>query len=118
MLAAMLPQGASPVVVAQVRRRSSLLRLNLRAEAVQLPEPARASLANSADVDHIMAEDLEEDPAAAAAVVAAAAMAATAATAAETTAVTAAETTTRATTSSTWRTATARPGTAPATDAS
>ena len=116
-LAAMLPQGASPVVVAQVRRRSSLLRLNLRAEAVQLPEPARASSANSAGVDLIMAEDLEEDTAAAA-VVAAAAMEVMAATAAETTAVTAAETTTRATTSSTWRTATARPGTAPATDAS
>ena len=118
MLAAMLPQGASPVV-AQVRRRSSRLRLNLRAEAVQPMEGAQASLANSADEYLIMAEDLEEDlAAAAAAVVAAAAMAATAATAAETTAVTAAETTTRATTSSTWRTATARPGTAPATDAS
>ena len=70
-----------------MRRRSSLLRLNLRAEAVQLPEPARASLANSAGVDLIMAEDLEEDLAAAAAVAAAvavvAAAAATAATAAE-----------------------------------
>ena len=88
-------------------------------EAVQLLELARASLANShADRDLIVAEDLEEDPAAAAAAVAAAAMAVMAATAAEATAVTAAETTTRATTSSTWQTATARPGTAPATDAS
>ena len=84
-------------------------------EAVQLMEDARASLASSADEEPIMAEDLEEDLAAAAA---AAAVAATAATAAETTAVTAAETTTRATTSSTWQTATARPGTVPATDAS
>ena len=130
LLAAMLPQGASPVV-AQVRRRSSRLRLNLRAEArlrqparillveaVQLMEDAQVSLATSADGDLIMAEDLEEDTAAAAAVVAAAAMAVMAATAAEATAVTAAETTTRATTSSTWQTATARPGTAPATDAS
>ena len=115
----------------RVLQCSSLLRLNPRAEArlrqparillveaVQLMEDAQVSLANSADGGLIMAEDLEEDlAAAAAAVVAAAAMAATAATAAETTAVTAAETTTRATTSSTWRTATARPGTAPATDA-
>ena len=115
------------LLVAQVRRRSSLLRLNLRAEAwprrparillvdslveaVQLMEDARASLASSADEDPIMAEDLEEDLAAAAA---AAAVAATAATAA-----TAAGTTTRAPTSSTWQTATARPGTVPATDAS
>ena len=101
----------------------SLLRLNPRAEArlrqparillveaVQLMEGAQVSLANSADGDLIMAEDLEEDLAAAAA---AAAVAATAATAA-----TAAGTTTRAPTSSTWQTATARPGTAPATDAS
>ena len=96
----------------------SLLRLNLRAEA-RLRQPARilladmegaqVSLANSADGDLIMAEDLEEDLAAAAA----AAVAATAATAA-----TAAGTTTRAPTSSTWQTATARPGTVPATDAS
>ena len=95
----------------------SLLRLNLRAEA-RLRQPARilladmegaqVSLANSADGDLIMAEDLEEDLA-----VAAAAVAATAATAA-----TAAGTTTRALTSSTWQTATARPGTVPATDAS
>ena len=97
----------------------SLLRLNLRAEA-RLRQPARilladmegaqVSLANSADGDLIMAEDLEEDLAVAAA---AAAVAATAATAA-----TAAGTTTRAPTSSTWQTATARPGTVPATDAS
>ena len=101
---------------------SSLLRLNPReearlrqparillVEAVQLMEGAQVSLANSADGDLIMAEDLEEDLAAAAA----AAVAATAATAA-----TAAGTTTRAPTSSTWQTATARPGTVPATDAS
>ena len=89
-LAAMLPQGASPVVVAQAQRHSSMLRLNPREEALlhqparillvearQLMEGAQVSLANSADVD-IMAEDLEEDLAAAAA----AAVAATAATAA------------------------------------
>ena len=100
---------------------SSLLRLNPReearlrqparillVEAVQLMEGAQVSLANSADGDLIMAEDLEEDLAAAAA-----AVAATAATAA-----TVAGTTTRAPTSSTWQTATARPGTVPATDAS
>ena len=122
-LAAMLPQGASPVVVVQVQRHSSMLRLNPRkearlrqpasillVEAMRLMEGAQVSLANSADGDLIMAEDLEEDLAAAAA---AAAVAATAATAA-----TAAGTTTRAPTSSTWQTATARPGTVPATDAS
>ena len=94
MLAAMLPQGASPVVVAQAQRHSSMLRLNPREEALlhqparillvearQLMEGAQVSLANSADVD-IMAEDLEEDLAAAAAAAAVAAMAATAATAA------------------------------------
>ena len=72
-------------------------------------EGARASWANFVVEYFIMAEDLEEDLAAAAA----AAVAATAATAA-----TAAGTTTRAPTSSTWQTATARPGTVPATDAS
>ena len=90
MLAATLPQGASPVVVAQAQRHSSMLRLNPREEALlhqparillvearQLMEGAQVSLANSADVD-IMAEDLEEDLA----VAAAAAVAATAATAA------------------------------------
>ena len=109
-LAAMLPQGASPVVVARVRQHSSRLQLNLRAETVQPMEGAPAFWVNSADEYLIMAEDLEEDLAAAAA---AAAVAATAATA-----VTAAGTTTRAPTSSTWQTATARPGTVPATDAS
>ena len=102
----------------RVLQCSSLLRLNPQAEArlrqparillveaVQLMEDAQVSLANSADGDLIMAEDLEEDLAAA--------VAATAATAA-----TAAGTTTRAPTSSTWQTATARPGTVPATDAS
>ena len=110
------------LLVAQGRRCSSLLRLNpqeearlrqpariLLVEAGQLMEGAQVSFANSADGDLIMAEDLEEDLAAAAA----AAVAATAATAA-----TAAGTTTRAPTSSTWQTATARPGTVPATDAS
>ena len=82
--------------------------MDILVEAVQLREDAQVSLANSADGDLIMAVDLEEDPAAAAA-----AVAATAATAA-----TAAGTTTWAPTSSTWETATARPGTVPATDAS
>ena len=85
--------------------------MDILVEAVQLREDAQVSLANSADADVILAVDLEEDLAAAAA--AAAAVAATAATAA-----TAAGTTTRAPTSSTWQTATARPGTVPATDAS
>ena len=93
-LAATLPQGASPVVVAQAQRHSSMLRLNPREEALlhqparillvearQLMEGAQVSLVNSADVD-IMAEDLEEDLAAAAATAAVAATAATAATAA------------------------------------
>ena len=109
-------------MVAQGRRCSSLLRLNLRArillvdslvEAVQLMEDARASLASSADEEPIMAEDLEEDLAAAAAEAAAAAAAA-AATAAEMTAATAAETTTRPTTS---MTSPASRGTVPPTDA-
>ena len=85
-----------------------ILPVDILVEAVRLLEDAQVSSANSADVDLIMAVDLEEDPAAAAA-----AVAATAATAA-----TAAGTTTRAPTSSTWQTATARPGTVPATDAS
>ena len=94
LLAATLPQGASPVVVAQAQRHSSMLRLNpweeallhqpariLLVEARQLMEGAQVSLANSADAD-IMAEDLEEDLAAAAAAAAVAATAAKAATAA------------------------------------
>ena len=96
LLAAMLPQGASPVV-AQARRLSSRPRLNLLAETVQPMEGAQASWVNSEDEYPIMAEDLEEDLAAAAAVAAAAA----AATVAETTDATAAETTTRPTMSST-----------------
>ena len=108
----------NPRAEARLRQPARILLVDILVEAVQLMEDAQVSLANSADGDFIMAEDLEEDLAAAAAVVAAAAVAATAATAAETTAVTAAETTTRATTSSTWRTATARPSIAPATDAS
>ena len=114
------PIRVTSLVVQQLRRSLRTPTVDNLEEAVQPLELVRASSANSrADRDLIVAEDLEEDlAAAAAAVVAAAAMAATAATAAETTAVTAAETTTRATTSSTWRTATARPGTAPATDAS
>ena len=95
----------NPRAEAQLRQPARTLLV----EAVQLMEDAQVSLANSADGDLIMAEDLEEDLAAAAA----AAVAATAATAA-----TAAGTTTRAPTSSTWQTATARPGTVPATDAS
>ena len=99
-------------LIEQVRRCSSLLALHPRVEgwqrqparvlmadsleeAVQLLEPARASLANShADRDLIVAEDLEEDPAAAAAAAAAEEMAMA----------------TRSTT------LTARPGTRPATD--
>ena len=111
LLAATLPQGASPVVVAQAQRHSSMLRLKPREEALlhqparillvearQLMEGAQVSLANSADGDLIMAEDLEEDLAAAAAAEAAAA---------------AAEEMAMATKSTTW---TARPGTKPATD--
>ena len=88
-----------------------ILPVDILVEAVRLLEDAQVSSANSADVDLIMAVDLEEDPAAAAAAVAA--TAATAATAAGT-----AGTTTRAPMSSTWETATARPGTVPVTDAS